>query len=119
MGLFGKKDETPKPKTAEQIRKENEEFEKRQVEMLIALRTKSELKIEKSAIVTLSQMADVVRSQTIINKSLQGTIKSQKVDLNTYNTEIISLLKMTFDNVDSMKAHVKILVDKHSAKMKD
>lgn len=112
--MFGKKkEEIQKMKTEKELKQEQEAFDKKQVDLLVALRTKSELKIEKSAIVTLGQMSNVVRSQTLVNKSLQNELNQSKNNFVKYNKEISTLLKKTFDNVDSMKANIKILVDKY------
>jgi len=114
MGIFGKKEQKPKVKTPEEIKKEQDAFEKRQLDMLVALRTKAELKLEKSAIVTLGQMADVVRSQTLVNKDLQRKLNRNQAKFVEYNSRMGGLINQTFDNVDSLKAHIKILVDKYN-----
>jgi len=109
--MFGKKEQ--KQKTEKEIREEELAYEKRQVELLVELRTKAELKIEKSAIVTLSQVSDLVRNQTLINKSLLTDIKNKDIKFAEYNSDISALLKKPFDNVDSLKAHLKVIIDKH------
>jgi len=117
MGLLGNKE--PKQKTAKQLEIERLAYEKKQKDMLISLRTDSELKIEKSAIVTLGQISDVVRLQTIVNKNLLATKKELHGDLMMLVSKLNSISEQKFEAVHGMRVKLKELIEEYSLKLNE
>jgi len=112
--MFGRQKNKTKTKTEKDLKAERDAFAKEQRDSLLALRVNSELKIEKSAIITLSQISDVVRSQAIINKVSLQKVDDLKNNNKAIMSELIKFSKTNFKDVDTMKAHLKVLIDRLS-----
>ncbi len=110
MKMFGNKEETQgKEKTAKELMADRMEENKRQKDLLVALRTESELKLEKSAIVTLSHITEVIRSQSFINKKLSDKKNNLIAEIEEITNNLDSIVKKKTTNVDEIKFSVQTL----------
>lgn len=98
--MFGNKEQ--KKQIEEQKQKQQQELE-----YLLALRTKVELKTEKSAIISMNQLMNVVKTQISLSKEFERQIKILQQEKAEILSSLESLSKCKEHDIDGFKARLK------------
>ena len=102
-----------KPKTEKQLKKDLGTKQKAELDYLLALRHQSELKMEKSAILTLQRMNHLVKSQLHIIMEHEKKIKLLEMKLEGMRWDLNSYIASEILDVAVLKTKIKETIIKH------